>query len=99
MGVVDASLLERENKIYYSFENTKSKHVACKYCGSRLATAHIRSNFCPLCRADLRPASARNAIATSEKMIKDIDEKIKTMERKQTKKSKIKWLVKIEYHT
>lgn len=96
---ISNTLNEREHKIHYSAENTKSEYVACKCCGSRLATKYIRSNTCPLCKADLRPASALNAIETSKKMLRGIDKKIKELEIKASKKAKIAWLVKIEYHT
>lgn len=93
------TLKARENKVHYSADNTKSEYVSCKSCGSRLATKFIRSNSCPLCKTELRPASALNSIDTSKKMLKEIDKKIKEMEIKASKKAKIYWLVKIEYHT
>lgn len=93
------TLQERKNNVHYSAGNTKSQFVACKECGSRLATKYIRSNCCPLCGKDLRPASVLNAIETSKRMLKDLDKKIHEAEVKASKKGKVKWLVKIEYHT
>lgn len=92
-------LEERSCRIHYSAENTQSKFVACKECGSRLATKYIKSNHCPLCRKDLRPASVLKGIETARKMFFDINEKIEAEEKKVAKKAKIYWLVKIEYHT
>lgn len=93
-----ATLKERE-KVHYSSANTKSEYVTCRNCGSRLATKYIKSNNCPLCRAELRPTSALNAIETSKRMLKETNKKIKEIEIKASKKAEIKWLVKIEYHT
>ncbi len=94
-----ATLQERQNKVHYSSQNTKAEYVTCKHCGSRLSTKHIKSNSCPLCGMDLRPASALSAIDTSKKMYNEVLKKIKAVEVKSNKKGKVRWLVKIEYHT
>jgi len=92
------TLEEKRNRIHYSSENTKSEFVGCKHCGSRLATKYIKSNTCPVCGTELRPVSTLNAIKTLEKSLKEINKKIKEMEVKASKKAKIKWFVKVEFH-
>lgn len=45
---------------YHEAENVvvaksfKAQLVGCKKCGSRLNREYLKSNFCPLCRADMR---------------------------------------------
>lgn len=93
------ALQEKQNKIHYSSENTKSEYIGCKHCGSRIATKYIHSNSCPVCGTELRPVTTLNAIEASKKSLEEIDKKIKEIEIKASKKAKIKWLVKIEFHT
>lgn len=92
-------LNEKKSKIHYA--HAKSALVSCKVCGSKLATKFITSNYCPMCRNDLRPESILNSIKTSERMLKEVNKKIKNAEIAFSKKQKagVRWLVKIEYHT
>lgn len=90
-----------EGKIHY--KGVKSSYIGCKKCGSKLATTYISSNFCPMCREDLRPETTLNTIIGYKKKLKEIRDLIKMEENKGKKKleklATIKWLVKIEYHT
>jgi len=84
----------------FHFQDAKAELIGCKACGSRLARAHLKSNYCPLCRADLRPESTKQAIQRQADKIKELEEKLAAAEKKAAMKNgKIKWLVKIEYHT
>lgn len=80
-------------------EKITSEFIGCKECGSRLARKHLRSNFCPLCRADLRSPTElkriENLKTAYEKALKAFnDEKEKVAK----KGGKEMWLVKFEYH-
>lgn len=76
----------------------KAEYVSCRKCGSKLKREYIRTNACPLCRADLRSESTLKAVEAAkqryEKARKTCDEYLA----KHAKKN-VKWLVKIEYHT
>ena len=90
-----------ENKIHY--KDVKSSFVSCRKCNSKLSTKYIKSNFCPMCREDLRPPSTLDIIQSYEDKKKKLKAKIKEeelkLQKKMEKSATIKWLVKIEYHT
>jgi len=76
-----------------------SKFVSCKKCESKINSAYISSNYCPMCHADLRPKSTIERLEKLQKTLKEIRQKIKEEEKKIARKnSEVKWLVKIEYH-
>ena len=98
---------EREKKAEYTAAHSvsafKAEFVGCPDCGSKLKKTLLKSENCPLCRAELRGKTTVDTIARYEANIRDLQKQIKEeekkMEEKNLKKSKIKWLVKIEYHT
>lgn len=77
----------------------KSAFVGCKKCGSKLARDSLRSNFCPVCRADLRSDTTKTAIASAKKKWENAQKKIEDAEKANRGKKKVMWLVKIEFHT
>lgn len=86
------------NDIHYS--HCESAYIACRYCGSRLATKYIKSNICPLCGKDLRPTTVLLRQERAEIMARERQDKLDAEIAKESKKNdNIKWLVKIEYHT
>lgn len=96
--------IELRDKIHY--QGCKSEFISCKSCGSKLASKYFNTrlnNTCPVCLADLRPKSTLDAISVAkknaEKANADLKAELKKMKIKQDKKAKIRWLVKIEYHT
>lgn len=97
LDVAYKSLREKKEKVHYSAKNVSSEFVGCKHCGSKLATRYIVSNHCPVCRADLRPASILQSIERTEAKVAEIRKQITEEENKA--KYEICWLVKIEYHT
>lgn len=94
---LDKKLHEIENCVHY--KGAKSKFVSCKKCGSKIATGYLRSNYCPVCREDLRPKSLLDSINAMHERRKKIDRKIREAMIKASKKAPLYWLVKIEYHT
>lgn len=98
---IEDKLTKTENKVHY--KDVKSAFVSCKKCNSKLSTKYINSNFCPMCREDLRPTSTLDTIQgykdkKKELRIKMKEEELK-LQKKMEKSATIKWLVKIEYHT
>ena len=84
---------ELSDNVHYA--NVKSQFIGCKHCNSKIASSYIRTNKCPVCFNDLRPASTLDLINKAEK---DVELEMKKLQAKQKKKAKVKWLVKIEYH-
>ena len=82
------------------FKDAKSQYVGCKKCGSKLNKDYI-GNICPVCRNDLRPESTLKKITRSKEVLKEAQKKLEKEERDFAKshKGKVRWLVKIEYHT
>lgn len=86
----------RENKVYPG--TLSSAFIGCKKCGSRLAVKYLPSNFCPVCKNDLRPEYILKSIAAAEAKVRSANEKLSEYIDKHGKKQ-VYWLVKIEYHT
>ena len=76
-----------------------SAFVGCKACGSKLSREHLHSNYCPVCRADLRPETTKNAIAAAKKRWKDAQVRVEQAEKANRGRAKHMWLIKFEYHT
>ncbi len=96
--------IELRDNIHY--KGVKSAYVSCRGCGSKLASTYFGDrikNKCPVCMADLRPESTlqliENAKENAEKARKDFKAEEKKLQQKTKSKAKLKWLVKIEYHT
>lgn len=85
----------------------QSAYIGCKHCGSKVnrqyllrQTIGVRVNACPVCRADLRPASKLENIQKASEAVEAICKKLQEESRRMSKKNgQVKWLVKIEYHT
>lgn len=92
---------ELENKV--AFTEFKAQYISCKKCGSKLNKDYIKSNFCPMCRNDMRSDTTKNAIAKLkekyETLVAAVREEEKKLAQKKAKDAKVYWLVKIEYHT
>ena len=86
----------------HSIAAFKVEYIGCSNCGSKLKRTLLRGNMCPLCGTELRSKTTMETIQRYNDNIKKIAQQIKEEERKINKKneknSKIKWLVKIEYH-
>ncbi len=104
--------IELRDKIHYV--DVKSKFITCRFCESKISTAVLsgkiksfaywgKRNDCPVCGRDLRPESALDIIEkarlNAEKAGNDLKAEQKKIEKKMIKQAKVKWLLKIEYHT
>ena len=83
-----------ENRV----QNRKSETVRCPECGSRLAIGYLNTQYCPLCRTDLRSETVRNKIQWFDRKIRELNKKRSELEKKQKSKASVRWLVKIEFH-
>lgn len=94
---------DEETKIRLSGQ--KSAYVSCKKCGSFLNRAVLiqkfgqRANYCPLCGADFRSPTVLKTIENAKERYDKVCADLKEAEKKAARNSKIRWLVKIEYHT
>lgn len=91
---------EKNSKIHYA--KVKSKTVSCKSCESKIAVAYLRSNACPVCRAELRPESVMKDLANKQAKLNELKKQLKDEEKrlaaKSIKNAKLMWLVKTEVH-
>ena len=97
---------EREKRVAYeiahSVSSFKVEYIGCPHCGSKLKRTLLRSNSCPLCHTELRSKTTMDTLKRYEDNIKSLSKQILEEERKinkkNEKKAKVMWLVKIEYH-
>ena len=96
--------IDEANKEYYAknaelYPKTRtSEFIGCGMCKSKLATKHVKSNFCPVCGKDLRPETNLKRIAAAKTKLENARKKYNEYIDKHAKKE-LRWLVKIEYHT
>lgn len=95
----------------HSLANLKSEYISCPKCRSKLARQYIgRSNSrfhnegCPVCgETDIRAPYIHDQLKSFQDKIDKWQQQLKEEElylaKKVSSKVKIKWLVKIEYHT
>lgn len=97
------SKLDRVEAMNYANTLTATKYIGCKNpnCRSRLRTAYIKVNYCPLCGADLRPKSTAEHVAKLKTKIAkaeaDLAKELEIYEAKRAAKAITKWLVKVDY--
>lgn len=86
----------------HSVSTFKAEFIGCPKCGSRLKRTLLKREYCPLCGTELRSQTTMDTLRRYEKNIRNLEKKIEEEERniqmKNVDKSKVKWLVKIEYH-
>lgn len=88
-----------EYKAKHSVHEFKAMYIGCQNCGSRLNKEFIVGESCPLCRSDLRSKTTVDKLKWYDDKIKDCHDRIEVERTKQKKNRKVKWLVKIEYHS
>lgn len=92
------TLMQLEKKVVV--KDFKAQLVTCKKCGSKLNKDYLNSNFCPLCRSDMRSDTTQKRIAALRQKHQELQEALrKEQAALAAKKGKVMWLVKIEYHT
>ena len=89
---------ENSNKV--NATEFKAEFIGCKHCNSKINKVYIKSNYCPICNADMRSETTLKKIQATKIKLNNLDADIKEEERKLAEKhGDIKWLVKYEYHT
>lgn len=82
------------------FAEFKSAKITCKNCGSSINRNYLRGHSCPVCRADMRPATELARIKKKQEKISLISAQIEEeTKRLLEKKHNIRYLIKFEYHT
>ena len=93
----------RKARQEYMAEHTvkkfKADFVGCQKCGSKLSRVLLPSDYCPLCRNDLRSATTLDRIARYDAKIKELEQKVRQERIKSKDKAKVCWLVMFEYHS
>lgn len=88
---------EMGSKLHFS--GAKAALIGCKKCGSKLARTYLKTNYCPMCGADLRPDSTKAAIQRQADKIAELEKKVQIAGKEAARKNgKLMWLVKVEYH-
>ena len=84
---------------------TSYEKIRCSNCGSTLATNYCGksyNNYCPVCKADLRPKSLLDRMEKYIQTVNDLKEKLKAEQKKQNMKMASKaeymWAVACEVH-
>lgn len=84
------------------FKDVKSAFIGCKECGSKISSAHLRSNRCPVCNKDMRPETKIKQIealkAKADALAEQLKAETEKVQAKAKAKAKVYWLVKFEYH-
>lgn len=91
-------LARDEYKKEHSIQNRKSEFVGCKECRSKISAKHLRNHFCPVCGKDLWADYILERIKKYNADIKDVEKQYNELQKKQTGKCPIRWLVKVEVH-
>lgn len=91
-----SAYLELQNRVWPA--ERKADYVGCRGCGSRLCRTFLKSNMCPVCKADLRSDTALRVVTAAKARYDKADKAVKDYTNTHGKKI-VKWLVKIEYHT
>ena len=80
------------------FADAKAELIGCKHCGSKIAHKYLRSNYCPICHQDMRPASKLKQIEQAKAAVKKAEDNLLKVG-KANATDNIYWLVRIDYHT
>ena len=82
------------------FANVKADYIGCKECGSKIARKFLQSNFCPVCRHDLRPQSTLDRLTRLKAAWLKARDDLDAVRKKEQAKAPCEehWLVRIVYH-
>ena len=83
----------------HSVRKQKAVLISCRNCGSKISKSWLKTEFCPVCRADLRAEYIREKLSDFDRKETALKKEYALAEKKLKTKAKVKWLVKIEYHT
>ncbi len=72
--------------------------IGCKNCGSKIAKKFLHSEFCPVCRKDLRSETVIKRITKFDEDCKSLRQTIAEEKRKKKTECPVMWAVKVEVH-
>lgn len=100
---IEAEKAYREAESKVVAKDFKAQLVTCKGCNSKLNKDYLKRNACPLCGTDMRSDTEKKRVARLkelwQKAQKSVEAEETAMRKKNQQPPKVKWLVKIEYHT
>lgn len=77
----------------------KAQFVSCQNCGAKLPRIYLRSDYCPVCRNDMRSETTKNKLVEYGQKIDALNDQIDAEKRKQKSARRVMWLIKYEYHS
>lgn len=81
-------------KLDHSVVNFKAEYVGCPSCGSKVAKKYLKTdNRCPVCNSDMSSDTTKKTIKGYQDKIKALEKQLKELERKNTKKGEVYWLI------
>lgn len=100
--VVKCRTALRTKETRFHFADVKSEFVGCKSCGSKISRTYMKHNYCPVCNADMRPASTLSSIDAAKLALEKAEKALAAEQKKYQQKVKnnaeVRWLVKVEFH-
>ena len=98
----NAQLMKKKEYIEeHSVTKLKSQLISCPQCSSKINVHYNgwgNSNFCPVCRKDLRAQYILDRIKKFDSDIEDLDQKLYDAEKNRKGKCPIRWCLKVEVH-
>lgn len=92
----NAKFNELNNQI--AAQTFKAQFVGCRKCGSKINREYVKSNFCPVCRTDMRSDTTLARLKGYKEKAEKLSSELRKEEQKLAAKGNTKWLVKIEFH-
>lgn len=77
----------------------KAEFIGCTGCGAKLPRKLLHSDYCPVCRHDMRSDTTLKKLEEYGKKIEQLADQIAEEKKKQPKAKKVMWLIKYEYHS
>lgn len=77
----------------------KAEFIGCAGCGAKLPRKLLHSDYCPVCRHDMRSDTTLKKLEEYGKKIEQLADQIEEEKKKQPKAKKVMWLIKYEYHS
>lgn len=82
----------------HSVMKQKAKLITCRNCESKISREWLKTEYCPVCRNDLRADYIKERLKEFDKKENELRKQYGTAEKKLKSKAQTKWLVKIEFH-
>ena len=93
--------LRAERKRYidkHSLKERKAEFIGCSKCESKIAKKYLMGNRCPVCGTDLRAGYILERVSKYDTDIAETKRQYAELQKKQSGKCPVRWLVKVEVH-